>query len=77
MGNSAVTEPRPRSAGPTATVPRMDANPIALKSATLAAVEAVRRTLRLATDSAGGAEVHAKDGRDVVTDADVIAAANV
>jgi len=55
----------------------MDANPIALKSATLAAVEAVRRTLRLATDSAGSAEVHAKDGRDVVTDADVIAAANV
>ena len=73
MGDSAATEPRPRSAGPTVTVPRMDANPIALQSATLAAVEAVRRALRLATESAGRAEVHAKDGRDVVTDADVAA----
>ena len=76
MGDSAVTEPRPRSAGPTVTVPRMDAKPIALKSATLAAAEAVR-ALRLATDSGGSAEVDAKDGRDVVTDADVLAAANV
>jgi myo-inositol-1(or 4)-monophosphatase len=55
----------------------MDANPIALDSATLTAVEAVRGALRLATESAGSTEVHAKDGRDVVTDADVAAEAAI
>jgi myo-inositol-1(or 4)-monophosphatase len=51
----------------------MDANPIALQPTTLAAIDAVQRALRLARDSAGSAAVHAKAGRDVVTDADVAA----
>jgi len=51
----------------------MDANPIALQPATLAAIDAVQRALRLACDAAGSTEVHAKAGRDVVTDADVAA----
>jgi myo-inositol-1(or 4)-monophosphatase len=51
----------------------MDANPIALQPATLAAIEAVQRALRLARDAAGSTGVHAKAGRDVVTDADVAA----
>ncbi|MGN6794560.1 MAG: inositol monophosphatase family protein [Streptosporangiaceae bacterium] len=49
----------------------MDANPIALQPATLAAMEAVQQALLLSRDSAGSTEVHAKAGRDVVTDADV------
>lgn len=51
----------------------MDANPIALQPATLAAIEAVQRALRLAREAAGSTGVHAKAGRDVVTDADVAA----
>ncbi|MDR2986361.1 MAG: inositol monophosphatase [Nocardiopsaceae bacterium] len=51
----------------------MDVNPIALQPATLAATEAVQRALRLARDSASSTEVHAKAGRDVVTDADLAA----
>jgi fructose-1,6-bisphosphatase/inositol monophosphatase family enzyme len=51
----------------------MDVNPIALQPSTLAAIEAVQRALQLARDTAGSTEVHAKAGRDVVTDADVAA----
>jgi myo-inositol-1(or 4)-monophosphatase len=51
----------------------MDLNPIALQPATLAAIEAVQRALQLARDAAGSTAVHAKAGRDVVTDADVAA----
>jgi len=49
----------------------MDASPITLRPATVAAVEAVQAALRLAAESAGSADVHAKPGRDVVTSADV------
>jgi myo-inositol-1(or 4)-monophosphatase len=51
----------------------MDATPIALEPATLAAIEAVKRALRLALDQADSAEAHPKAGRDVVTSADVAA----
>jgi myo-inositol-1(or 4)-monophosphatase len=51
----------------------MDATPIDLRPATCAAIEAVRGALRLAAESAGSADVHAKAGRDVVTSADVAA----
>jgi len=44
---------------------------VTFRPQTLAAVDAVRRALRLAGDAAGTADVHAKAGRDVVTSADV------
>lgn len=50
---------------------RPHAEGVRFRPQTLAAVDAVRRALRLAGDAAGTADVHAKADRDVVTSADV------